>query len=271
MKFKCVYNSNNKDFTVGQVYKGMPIRAHHFRDGACRVTIHVTDDKGEIQSVFLNGENLKFVVVGEEEVVEETKLLTGLEAIELMKQGKIVEDKVGNKYRIIDGIVCFKAYHNNGSEYAKEYAFDFTIDYKEYIEPKPLTGWEKLKDNEEHYYVILSSCARKESVYFGGAYNTLYDQANAFSTQEKADEINFKQTLFRKLQRFSDENGGLDIDWTNSDKGKYFICYDHTAKKLKAYLDFYLQDCGKVYFVSEEVAKKAIELFHDDLIKYLTK
>lgn len=131
MKFKCVYNSNNKDFTVGQVYKGMPIRAHHFRDGACRVTIHVTDDKGEIQSVFLNGENLKFVVVGEEEVVEETKLLTGLEAIELMKQGKIVEDKVGNKYRIIDGIVCFKAYHNNGSEYAKEYAFDFTIDYKE--------------------------------------------------------------------------------------------------------------------------------------------
>ena len=39
-----------------------------------------------------------------------------------------------------------------------------------------------------------------------------YEDANYFSTEEKAEEINFKQTLFRKLQRFSDENGGDKID-----------------------------------------------------------
>ena len=30
------------------------------------------------------------------------------------------------------------------------------------------------------------------------------------------------------------------------------------------------RDFGQVYFIQEEVAQQAIELFHDDLIKYFT-
>lgn len=267
MKFKCVYNSNNKDFTVGQVYKGMPFMQHNFGNGACHLSIHVTDDKGEIQSVFLNGENLKFVVVGEEEVVEETKLFTGLEAIELMKQGKIVEDKVGNKYRIIDGIVCFKAYHNNGSEYAKEYAFDFTIDYKEYIEPKPLTGWERVEKGETYHLISGKEVYAHidTEVFCDGLY---YDRANYFSTRKKAEEINFKQTLFRKLQRFSDENGGLDIDWNDLHKPKHYICYDQLNGELSVSCTWRCVNPGTVYFTSREIAKIAIESYKSDLMKY---
>ena len=50
-----------------------------------------------------------------------------------------------------------------------------------------------------------------------------YEQLNYFSMKEKAEEINFKQTLFRKLQRFSDENGGTEIDWNDEDQTKFSI------------------------------------------------
>ena len=97
---------------------------------------------------------------------------------------------------------------------------------------------------------------------------TVYEKANYFSTKEKAEEINFKQTLFRKLQRFSDENGGNEIDWNNS--RKYFIEYYSKGEKLAVDYAYRLYNFGQVYFASREIAEKAIELFHDELIKYFT-
>ena len=92
----------------------------------------------------------------------------------------------------------------------------------------------------------------------------------ALSGGKEKEEINFKQTLFRKLQRFSDENGGTEIDWNDEDQNKFIIKYSHFSSKL--IIDCYhsIQYFGQVYFASKEVARKAIELFHDDLIKYFT-
>ena len=97
-----------------------------------------------------------------------------------------------------------------------------------------------------------------------------YEIANYFSTKEKAEEINFKQTLFRKLQRFSDENGGNEIDWNNYDQSKHVIYYRHDSCEFILDCFWYLRDFGQVYFVSREVAEQAIELFRDELIKYFT-
>ena len=99
----------------------------------------------------------------------------------------------------------------------------------------------------------------------------LYEVANYFSTREKAEEINFKQTLFRKLQRFSDENGGNEIDWENTNQKKYCILYCHSFKELQSDFTWVRQNQGQIYFISKEIAEKAIELFHDDLIKYFTQ
>lgn len=97
-----------------------------------------------------------------------------------------------------------------------------------------------------------------------------FDNFNYFSTREKAEEINFKQTLFRKLQRFSDENGGNEIDWSNLFQEKFGITYNCGDKKLETALYFHHNDFGQVYFISEEIAEKAIKLFYDELIKYFT-
>lgn len=198
--------------------------------------------------------------------------MNGLEAIELMKQGKMVIEVGTNEpfiLRIENGIVWFKNSKVLDGEWVIDDCFDFTIDYEEYVE-KQLTGWERV-DRGENYMAIDYSSMSTFTNYDDKYDDKLYEFANFFSTEEKAEEIRFKQVLFRKLQRFSDENGGNEIDWNNFDQPKYYIkyfCYD--SQKIRVECICTVKDFGQVYFVSEEVTQKAIELFLDDLIKYFT-
>lgn len=200
--------------------------------------------------------------------------MNGLEAIELMKQGKIVTDGK-RKYQISDGKITVLTYvvrNDIGAERELwenvEYFNTAKDSYEEYIEPKPLTGWERVEGDS---YETITSNGALNAVDFGYYMDVeRYKQANYFSTKEKAEEINFKQTLFRKLQRFSDENGGNEIDWENTNQKKYCILYCHSFKELQSDFTWVRQNQGQIYFISKEIAEKAIELFHDELIKYFT-
>ena len=200
--------------------------------------------------------------------------MNGLEAIKVMMEGKLVskfnscmEDEI---YKIIDGNVCVKFEDEPDEKYEVSEDFDFDSIYHEYIEPKPLTGWERVPLNSIFYAIDLANKSLKFVEYNYPMDERCYEQLNYFSMKEKAEEINFKQTLFRKLQRFSDENGGTEIDWNDENQTKFSIKYSHRSSKL--IIDYYntVQQFGQVYFASKEVARKAIELFNDDLIKYFT-
>lgn len=200
--------------------------------------------------------------------------MNGLEAIKLMEQGKMISVKMKNDEVVVTKIENGKVfwsfdYELEDNNWKEEDSFDFTLKYEEY-NPKPLTGWERVDTNNGKYYSI--SC---EHVTFFNDCDEKFDSrminnANYFSTKEKAEEIDFKQTLFRKLQRFSDENGGGDIDWNDLTQNKYIIHYDSEDKEFKILSYTYLKNFGGVYFVSYEVIEKAIETFKDDLIKYFT-
>ena len=200
--------------------------------------------------------------------------MNGLEAIELMKQGKIVTDGK-RKYQISDGKITVLTYvvrNDIGAERELwenvEYFNTAKDSYEEYIEPKPLTGWERVEGDS---YETITSNGALNAVDFGYYMDVeRYKQANYFSTKEKAEEIGFKQFLFRKLQRFSDENGGNEIDWNDPNQDKWMIRFDHRVEELYVGLNSYIRNFGQVYFISEEVAKNAIELFRDELIKYFT-
>ena len=191
-----------------------------------------------------------------------------------MKQGKIVTDRK-RKYKISDGKITVLTYvvrNDMGTERELwenvEYFNTAKDSYEEYIEPKPLTGWERVDEERSYYYIDGLVNVKKTFEANHEIDETVYEKANYFSTKEKAEEINFKQTLFRKLQRFSDENGGNEIDWNNS--RKYFIEYYSKGEKLAVDYAYRLYNFGQVYFASREIAEKAIELFHDELIKYFT-
>ena len=199
--------------------------------------------------------------------------MNGLEAIKVMMEGKLVskfnscmEDEI---YKIIDGNVCVKFEDEPDEKYEVSEVFDFDSMYHEYIEPKPLTGWERVGENESYYNISCNCYVAKlieercmEDKYY-------YEDANYFSTEEKAEEIDFKQTLFRKLQRFSDENGGNEIDWNDADQTKYGIVYETKANAVSVRVCT-VQRFGEVYFQSYEAAKEAARLLKDDLIKYFT-
>lgn len=188
-----------------------------------------------------------------------------LEAIELMKQGSQVSDGE-YVYKIENNLVLVRSL--NGKLFNIDNSFDFTSEYEEYIEPKPLTGWERV-DGKMYNVIVVNDLG--ESMECGQFKDYMYyKQANYFSTKEKAEEINFKQMLFRKLQRFSDENGGNEIDWNDEIKMKWGIWYNHDYEELASCPYFYGQAFGQVYFISKEIAEKAIMLFHDELIKYFT-
>lgn len=273
IKLKCTYSVDNY-FTVGEFYEVFEIRKDV--EELNKYYFVIVNNHNFISPVVLNGNFWKFEIVKEEEEMEEAKLLTGLEAIELMKQGKTVIEVFEEEgfdaliFKIVDGNVCHKLPQEDDGEYEVDWGFDFTTKYKEYIEPKPksLTGWERV-DECETYHLVSCKGVHASSDYKAPYDDSYYNQANYFSTKEKAEEIAFKQTLFRKLQRFSDENGGNEVDWENDKQLKYYVYYDRNEKEL--YIDYTWREyVGVPYFVSIATANQAIELFHDDLIKYFT-
>lgn len=201
------------------------------------------------------------------------KTLTGLEAIESMKQGKMVTN--GHLvYKYEDGIVkCVSIMflENNQANWCDHSVLSLnTKGYEEYTKPKPLTGWECVGENESYYSINGNSYVEEMTEDMCMEDKYYYEDANYFSTEEKAKEINFKQTLFRKLQRFSDENGGNEIDWEDINKEKYSIYHNNAVDKFMVRCRWTEREFSQVYFISEEIAQQAIELFHDDLIKYFT-
>lgn len=194
--------------------------------------------------------------------------MNGLEAIKLMEQGKIVVKLYTNaRFKIVDNIMYY--FFNNNDAWKTCTTFRLEDDYKEYIETTSLTGWERV-ERDDVYYFIGSLDTTKCRELNDDTDSLRYEQDNYFSTESKAEEIDFKQTLFRKLQRFSDENGGNEIDWNDHYQEKYCIRYNHSIKKIEPDFNNYLNEYGKVYFISKEVAEQVIELFHDELTKYFT-
>lgn len=195
--------------------------------------------------------------------------MNGLEAIELMKQGKMIESDAYFTRYIKDGVMY--SVTSNGDVVSN----DFDINYENYREckPEPLTGWDRTEhwEDAEGFYSIAECDVLADRTSYNHVLNQkCYENANYFSTKEKAEEINFKQTLFRKLQRFSDENDGCKIDWNDHKQTKYSIYYNRRTREVAVTSCRYVVEPLKIYFFAEEIANKAIELFQDELIKYFT-
>lgn len=95
----------------------------------------------------------------------------------------------------------------------------------------------------------------------------LHNYLNAYTTEEFAEKIAFKQLVERKLLKFSLEHDYDKIEKDNWNVKKYIIRRDNEGE---IYTDFTwrvdLQ--GAIPFYSEEICQQAIEEFYDDLVKY---
>lgn len=203
------------------------------------------------------------------------KTLTGLEAIKFMEQGGTVFHEIESTLEVIlnkienDVLYWCQDYELEDNLWKVDDSFNFNLLYKEYTQPSR-SGWERVKKDEINYYIDIDGLIEGDLEIFDNVDNRCFNIANYFSTKEKAEEISFKQTLFRKLQRFSDENGGDKINWKDEDQCKYHIKYTHYSNKIYVEGNHSLQEVGVVYFINEQITEQAIELFKEDLVKYFT-
>ena len=96
--------------------------------------------------------------------------------------------------------------------------------------------------------------------------NLRYQNANYFPDEQTAEKFNKIQTLQRKLLRFSLEHGGDKIDWEDGCMRKWCIQWDYDKNIVTDWCQR-VHFPNEVYFISKEVAEKAIELFKDEIME----
>lgn len=97
----------------------------------------------------------------------------------------------------------------------------------------------------------------------------MYNNANYFSTQEKAEQINKIQTLYRQMKRFTDEHNAAALNWNNTMDFKYFIKYDQRQNEFFVECNTILKMPFVIYFYDRKIAEMALDTFKDDLYEII--
>ena len=138
------------------------------------------------------------------------------------------------------------------------------------------TGYERVRELERYYWTgddgsVYGSHENESHENEISADDLRYDTANYYSSYDVGKNNARANQLMRQLRRFAVENRKDKTDWNNEERSKYYISYNCSEKKIKVSTAFNLRAFGDIYFDSEEVAKKAIEEFNDELVWYFTE
>ena len=136
------------------------------------------------------------------------------------------------------------------------------------IAPPKKTGYELVGNG--HTYSFVSSYGEVKTLDHQDQddMNRFVD-ANYYSNCTVAENNARADRLMRQLRRFAVENRANDIDWGNAVTPKWFICYEY--EKLSFDFDQTFRTYNTIYFDSQELVERAIEVFHDELIWYFTE
>lgn len=150
---------------------------------------------------------------------------------------------------------------------------DFSITTIESKQHKQ-TGWENVVDNTfwDRYFTSSGNweapLERNDLCSF--AAHSLYETADYFSDKTLAQNIIRAQEIWRVLSRWQAEND-QPIIWGDFSTPKYCICYDDKYGTIGVQVVWFNRDAFGVYFSSRNKAKKAIEVFKEDLTWLFTE
>lgn len=123
---------------------------------------------------------------------------------------------------------------------------------------------------DRYFYICTDGKVTSDTYEDYSAEQSMVETLNVFQTEEEAEREQFEILLKRKLKKFALENNEEVIDWNDYYQEKYYIYYDYCDNKLDYTCVDYNRDYGQVYFSSSAIAKRVIEEFHDDLMRYYT-
>lgn len=122
------------------------------------------------------------------------------------------------------------------------------------------------EDIGDYYFVSeLGAITLLKDVFFSAGYEKVYLRGLAFKTREEAEQLDKERILLFKLHKWAEEhNGGWKPDWNDLDEGKWAVRYEGDI--FYKYLVYSYQYFLKLpYFKSEEIARKFIEEFGDEI------
>lgn len=159
----------------------------------------------------------------------------------------------------------------------KEYEVELDDNAIKELTPHPRTGYERVGRNEYHFFadtmVEYTNGITEDIDKYEQFDDEMYKNADYYSDKSVARNNARADTIMRRLRRFAAEHGGIpNFDhWNNGSITKYAIGYDYTTDNLCYVGRICHRDSVSVYFLSHSAAKKAIDLFHDDLLWYFTE
>lgn len=124
------------------------------------------------------------------------------------------------------------------------------------------------KYGDDYYYIQSSGDVFPDCWYDTEADNRYFSQGNTFPTKEAAELEAKRRNLLTRFRAFRDEcNGDWKIDWRKND-AKYYFYISSTDGEI-GINDIYFYETFPIfgYFKNEQDAKRAIDLFEDEIIE----
>lgn len=117
----------------------------------------------------------------------------------------------------------------------------------------------KVALNDKYYLVNHTGTIENWRLENNGLDRSLYNAANMFNDKEFAIRQAKSEVLNRLLKRFSYENGWSDDLWEDNNIYKYCIVYEVIGNKYEVLPTIHYKRLSTVYFISEDIAKRAID------------
>ena len=137
--------------------------------------------------------------------------------------------------------------------------------------PQKKTGYERVDKDQTYYIQDLNEGIVWTSEYCNDDSNADYNTANYYSDKSVAKNNARADSLMRKLRRFAVEHRKYEIDWTNGQISKYYICVKNATNEIVYNCAYTVQGFNTIYFDTKETVELAINTFHDELVWYFTE
>lgn len=140
-------------------------------------------------------------------------------------------------------------------------------DLKE-VEKKRVGRLEKGKEYFSFGSNFVTFCYKEDLTGFD---ENQYKLGNYFLTEKECADTARVVSLWLRMKRFADEHNEGSIDFDNRGKTKISICFDEEMGQITMGYYVHVKNAFQIYFDSEEIAKKAIDKFRDELMWYFTE
>lgn len=123
-------------------------------------------------------------------------------------------------------------------------------------------------ENQEDYWVVQEGGTIEHFYWDSCDYDTSrYEQGHVFNTREEAERERDRRALLTRFRQFCDKcNGDWKPDFNDMETNKYYVAYSYLWDKLCCFAALFNTDFRLFgYFKNEDDAKRAIELFGDEI------